>query len=103
MARNLAGGGRLVSIAVLDAYIDESNTHNGAPIVCSAGYIFTPKGSEQFRQAWVPFLRERGLECFHAADHQYRNDADELFMSIATTTKDNSEGGGWVAFIGGRR
>jgi hypothetical protein len=56
-ARNVSGDGRKAIIAMLDAFVDESGAHDGAPLVCSAGYLFDPAKAEVFSDKWKPFLK----------------------------------------------
>jgi hypothetical protein len=51
---------------MLEAHLDESNTHEQSPLVLSAGYLFTPDGSRAFADLWKPFLESRGMAYFHA-------------------------------------
>lgn len=53
---------------LMDAYFDESGTHDGSPVVCVAGYLFTAEQSLRLDQEWRDALNAFGIECFHAAD-----------------------------------
>ncbi len=75
------------------AYLDESNTHSGAPIICAAGYIFAPEGADDFGRHWQSFLEQRGLEEFHANVIQYRPDASELFAALTKLIGETAEAG----------
>jgi hypothetical protein len=52
-------------MAILKAYLDESGTHEGTPLTCSAGYVFTEEGSAAFQREWEPYLQSKGLKWFH--------------------------------------
>jgi hypothetical protein len=57
----------------VEAYFDESGTHDGSPIMCVAGYLFSPDQRRRFDQEWLEVLQEFNLpyfrmsECAHAA------------------------------------
>jgi Protein of unknown function (DUF3800) len=56
----------------VEAYFDESGTHDGSPLMCVAGYLFTSEQCRRFDQEWSEVLREFDLpyfrmsECAHA-------------------------------------
>jgi Protein of unknown function (DUF3800) len=82
LARIVSGDGRKVIIAVLDAFVDESGTHDSAPVVCSAGYLFDPAKAEAFSDKWKPFLKSKEIEVFHANEHFRRPDGEEIFSFL---------------------
>ncbi len=97
IADDVAGGGRSILIAVITtilddekfhAYIDDSTSADGA-IACSAGYLFEPRSSREFRTQWKPFLESKGMPYFHATDDIRRPDeeAKEIFSTLAKLTK----------------
>ncbi len=55
-------------VLTLQAYFDESGTHQGSPTVCVAGYISTPEQWEVFGDEWKCALDEWGLDGFHMTD-----------------------------------
>ena len=55
-------------IAVLQAYLDESGTHQGSNFLCVAGYLFDRDGGQQFARRWAERLRLDKLNFFHAVD-----------------------------------
>lgn len=57
----------------LEAYIDESGTHSGSPVVCLAGYLFTPDEREQFESEWSQVLAAFGLPYFRMSDCAHGN------------------------------
>jgi hypothetical protein len=43
---------------MLQAYLDDSGTHNGAPVLAIGGLIGTPESWDGLEQAWIARLRE---------------------------------------------
>jgi hypothetical protein len=95
--RRQPGQGRVL-VAVLRAYLDESSTHEGATLACSAGYVFSHEGSQRFYEEWSAFLAGKGLSGFHATEHCRRRDAAEIFNKLRETTVANAEKG-FIRFI----
>ena len=63
----LPNGGCVV--ATVEAYFDESGTHEGAVAMCMAGYIFEKTRSEILEQQWEVMLRRYDdIPCFHVVD-----------------------------------
>lgn len=62
----LPRGGYLMAVA--EAYFDESGTHDGAPFICVAGYIFEAEAAREFSAKWNSALSEYDLPYFHAVD-----------------------------------
>jgi Protein of unknown function (DUF3800) len=66
------GFGRLLQILkpdivmMMEAYFDESGTHDGSPVVCVAGYLFDSEQAFHLDREWVEVLKEFGLSHFHA-------------------------------------
>jgi hypothetical protein len=87
-----------VLVAVLDAYLDESGTHDGSPLTCSAGYVFSHEGCAEFGKEWNAYLEIKGLDAFHATDLQGHPDAEEMFSRLRELTKRTSEKG-FLRFI----
>lgn len=52
----------------MEAYFDESGTHNGSPIMCVAGYLFSPQQCRKFDQEWLEVLEEFNLPYFRMSD-----------------------------------
>jgi hypothetical protein len=74
-------------MAVIEAYLDESGTHNSSRITCSAGYLFSLDGASGFEKDWKPFLASKGLTAFHANDCYQRDDAAEIFENLISLIK----------------
>lgn len=56
-------------IAVLHhAYFDESGTHDGAPVMTIAGYLFTSEQARKFSRDWAKDLVRMGLPFAHMTD-----------------------------------
>lgn len=53
---------------MLEAYFDESGTHEGSPVMCVAGYLFKTEQVIHLDREWLEALDQFGLTCFHAAD-----------------------------------
>lgn len=54
---------------MLYAFLDESGTHKGAPVMCVTGVLFDEKGMNQFRTAWKRELANAGIALFHMTDY----------------------------------
>jgi hypothetical protein len=52
-------------IAMLEAYFDESGTHQGSPVLCVAGYVFEKDNARKLSAEWAHMLEEYGLKYFH--------------------------------------
>jgi hypothetical protein len=85
-------------MAILRVYLDESGTHEGAALTCSAGYVFTEEGSAVFQKEWEPFLASKGLKWFHASEVWRRPDANEMFTKLRDIIKQTAERG-FIRFI----
>jgi len=46
-------------MAVMEAYFDESGTHDGSPFVCVAGYLFQKGNATALDAAWRWMLEEK--------------------------------------------
>jgi hypothetical protein len=55
-------------IAVIKAYLDESGTHSGAPLVVVAGFIGDRKAWKSFVKEWRAILQRAGIDYFNAND-----------------------------------
>jgi hypothetical protein len=67
-----------VCMAVVNAYVDEHCTG----LVCAAAYIFEKESAEIFRREWAPYLADKGLVQFHAAECFHRADWDEISATL---------------------
>ncbi len=63
----LSGHGKRC-IAVLEAYLDESGTHGGSPVVCVGGYVGNRKEWYSFDKEWHPKLKKAGVSYFHTTN-----------------------------------
>lgn len=55
-------------VCVLKGYFDESGTHDGAVVMCVAGFLFEEKPYLAFDRAWRKRLRKAGVPYFHMTD-----------------------------------
>jgi len=55
-------------VMMVEAYFDESGTHDGSPVMCVAGYLFDGKQCLHLDREWVDALRTFGVTRFHAVD-----------------------------------
>ena len=53
---------------MLDAYFDDSGTHQGSPAISVAGYMSTPDRWKRFESEWRETLDAYGVEFFHMTD-----------------------------------
>ena len=52
-------------MVMLDAYVDESGTHDSSAVVAVAAYMSTPDRWLRFEADWKVALAEKGLDVFH--------------------------------------
>jgi hypothetical protein len=55
-------------VALLEAYFDESGTHDGSPVMCIAGYLFQKDRCKELDLAWKEVLDFYNLPFFHMVD-----------------------------------
>jgi hypothetical protein len=67
----LPGGGYAMIEA--QAYFDESGSHDGAPILCVAGYIFKKSEAIKLGHEWRKVLRWKKLPYFHMVECAHGN------------------------------
>lgn len=65
---------------MLEAYLDESGTHDGAPVLCVAGYVGKREQWLKYEEEWLPIINESRVSCFHAVEAE----CDRLRPSLAT-------------------
>lgn len=53
---------------MMEAYFDESGTHDGSPVVCVAGYLLSTEQARHLNREWASTLAEFGVTHFHATD-----------------------------------
>jgi hypothetical protein len=69
-------------VTLLEAYFDESGSHDGSPILCVAGYLFEKDRCQQLDLEWKAVLDRFSLPYFHMVDCAHGNDPfDKLSMS----------------------
>jgi len=64
--------GGYVTIEV-EAYFDESGSHDGAPVLCVAGYIFKKSEAIKLRREWRKVLRWKELPYFRMSECAHGN------------------------------
>ena len=55
-------------MAIMEAYFDESGTHEGSPDICVAGYLFEKGNAIALDAAWRGMLKDKSLDCFRMSD-----------------------------------
>jgi hypothetical protein len=55
---------------IIQAYMDETGIHDGAPITAVAGYLASEEMWRKFSEEWTAVLREFGVRVFHATDYE---------------------------------
>ncbi len=60
--------GKALFLVEAEAYFDESGTHSGSPIMCVAGYLFSPEQCRRFDQEWAEVLEEFSLRYFRMSE-----------------------------------
>jgi len=69
-------------IVMLEAYLDESGTHKGSPIVVVAGWLGDRKVWKSFIKEWNSHLRAAGISHFHAKDPKCESLKKPLIKAI---------------------
>jgi hypothetical protein len=59
-------------MAEMEAYFDESGTHNSSAFVCAAGYLFEKDNATALDIAWRNMLGEKWLPFFRMSDCAHR-------------------------------
>ena len=75
----LSGSGRRC-IAVFEAYLDESGTHDEAPVLCVAAYVGKREQWLKYEKEWLPIINKSRVSCCHAVEAE----CDRLRPSLAT-------------------
>ena len=60
----------LVIFKSYNAYVDESGTHDGSPVVALAGYLSTYQGWNDFEDQWNRIMRRFRVNDFHMTDFE---------------------------------
>ena len=55
------------------AFFDESGTHDGARVMCVAGFLFTKDNNLRLNEEWHRVLKEYALPYFHMVDCVHRS------------------------------
>ena len=55
-------------MALMEAYFDESGTHEGSPFVCVAGYLFEKGNAAALNADWRAMLKGNDLPFFRMSD-----------------------------------
>ena len=58
-------------IAVVEAYLDESGTHDGAPLLVVAGFAGDRKAWKTFTKEWTSILKRANVDVFHARNPRH--------------------------------
>jgi hypothetical protein len=79
--------------AMLYAYMDESSTHQGAPVMCVGGLLYDRVGITAVNRVWKQELERAGIRYFHTVDYAHlrgefegksRDIADKLYRKLVT-------------------
>ena len=60
-------------VTILQAYFDESDSHDGAPALTVAGFVFGPEECLKLDEKWLAVLDRYGLPYFHMVDCAHGN------------------------------
>jgi len=55
-------------VLTIEAYFDESGSHDGSPVLCVAGYLFDKTRAQALDLAWKGVLDRYSLPFFHMVD-----------------------------------
>jgi uncharacterized protein DUF3800 len=61
-------------VTLIEAYFDESGSHDGSHALCVAGYLFEKKQCEALDLGWKTVLDQFSLPYFHMVDCAHGND-----------------------------
>jgi hypothetical protein len=67
---------------MMQAYFDESGTHDGSPVMCLAGYLFEKDRCKELDLAWKGALDDYALPFFHMVDCAHRNEPFDKLSPI---------------------
>ena len=70
----LPGGGHFLMLD-FDAYFDESGTHEGAHVLCVAGYVIEREEVRKFIKEWNKELQRYDLPYFRMSECAHRSGA----------------------------
>jgi len=89
-------------VVMLQAYFDESGTHENAPAVLVAGYLFEPERCLALESDWSIALNEAGVSAFHMKDwaaskgefsSMGKCDRDDFYMKLLNLIKRDASKG----------
>jgi len=83
--------------AMLMAYLDESGSHTGSPVMCVAGLLYERGKMRRLDREWKRALQEAGVEEWHTVD-QATSNKDQLYRQLIGIINRNACGGA-VVFI----
>lgn len=68
----------------MNAFFDESGTHDDSPVMSIGGYLFESEKLNEFNRKWTVALKAKGLLCFHMVDCAHGN---EEFANLSRTER----------------
>ena len=93
---------------MLTAFLDESGTHEGSPVMCVGGFLFNKEQILLLDQEWLETLKWAGINCFHAREYHQRitligdEKEDQLYRKLIALVRKYARGGA-IAFGGDER
>lgn len=70
---------------MIEAYLDESGTHTGSPLVVVAGWVGSREAWKSFIEEWNIHLTNAGISCFHATNPECESLKGLLTLTILKT------------------
>lgn len=61
-------------VSFIECYFDESGTHDGSPVMCVAGFVFSKDACTQLDRDWQELLKKYSLPYFRMVDCAHGND-----------------------------
>jgi hypothetical protein len=92
---------------MLSAYLDESGTHDGSPVMCVAGLLYDREGAVGLDSAWKEALEQAKVCYFHAKEFAHfqgefrgweKEPRDQLHRKLVGIVREFARGGA-AAFI----
>lgn len=78
----LPKGGFLLPL--INAYFDESGTHDDSPVMAVAGYLFSAENAAFFADRWTAILAQKEIPFFHMVDCAHGN---KEFANLSLTER----------------
>ena len=69
------------SLAMLTAFLDDTGTHAGSPVIGVLGMVSNSMHWARIEFSWKSKLKAKGLSCFHAVDCEHGNGEFEHMQS----------------------